>query len=161
MEIRRQEGNVFFIDFFEIIFEFPFLTFSFLSNFILHTSSNHAYLCHKNIQNITQKTNNIRTIANINNLFILLHIHCILREKEYNFFVKKSQKFTDIISRLNFYNTLQNGKEFSKDSNFPDRCTFFTYRFFRSNPLEQCCSNMYERSSYQLREVTIFRAERN
>lgn len=25
---------------------------------------------------------------------------------------------------------LQNGKGFSKDSNFPHRCTVFTYRFF-------------------------------
>lgn len=84
--------------FYRFLRDYLWISFSyiFLSNFNLHTNSNHAYLCHKNIQNITQKTNNTRTIANINNLFILLHIYCILREKEYNFFIKKSQKFTNI-----------------------------------------------------------------
>lgn len=91
---------------------------------------------------------------NINNLFILLHIRCILREEEYNFFVKISQELRlQIYSRLNFYNICiycKMVKDFRKIQIF-HTVVPFSLTDFSPNPLKQCCSNMYERSSCQVR----------
>lgn len=56
---------------------------------------------------------------------------------------------------------LQNGKGFSKDSNFPHRCTVFTYRFFPKSVETMLFQYVRKVLVPGSRGLTIFRAERN
>lgn len=102
---------------------------------------------------------------NINNLFILLHIRCILREEEYNFFVKISQELRlQIYSRLNFYNICiycKMVKDFRKIQIFHTVVPFSTYRFFPKSVETMLFQYVRKILVPGSRGLTIFRAERN